>query len=291
MVQRERIADHVYIFRSGLYAQVNAGLVVTREGCILIDTLPFPQETKEILRFVRQRLRSQVRYIILTHSHADHVYGAYLFPEADVIGHLLSRELMIRQTRPALAAARQRNAALAEVHLRLPTLLTEREATVRLGGFTLIMRHSPGHAPDVINVYVKEEKVLFASDTVMPIPYFINGNIDNLRRSLRALKQIVPVEDLVQGHGEVLLRGEVQSALDAQLEYLDKVENAVREVYESGGGKAELNAIDIEACGVSRIALGGLAPQLHRANIYFLFGQMKRSNEQKAKSLPKKQAV
>ena len=280
MVQRERIADHIYVFRSGLYAQVNAGLVVTKEGCVLIDTLPFPQETKEIVKFVRKRLRSEVRYVILTHAHADHVYGAYLFPEADVVGHLLSRELMVKQTRPALAAARQRNAALAEVHLRLPSLLTEREAAIRLGGFTLTLRHSPGHAPDVISVYIREEKVLFASDTVMPVPYFITGDINNLRRSLRALKEVAPVEDLVQGHGAVLLRGEVQSTLDAQLDYLDKVENAVRAVFESGGGKDELNAIRPEDCGVSSIALDGLAAQLHRANVYFLFGRMKRQAEQ-----------
>ena len=86
MVLRERVSEHAYVFRSGLYAQVNAGLVTTDEGCVLIDTLPFPQETAEIAEFVKNRLRSEVKYIILTHSHADHVYGAYLFPEAEVVG-------------------------------------------------------------------------------------------------------------------------------------------------------------------------------------------------------------
>ncbi len=74
MVLRERVSEHAYVFRSGLYAQVNAGLVTTKEGCVLIDTLPFPQETQVIVDFVRDRLRSEVRYVILTHSHADHVY-------------------------------------------------------------------------------------------------------------------------------------------------------------------------------------------------------------------------
>ncbi len=91
MILRERVSDHAYIFRSHLYAQVNAGLVVTDEGCVLIDTLPFPQETIEMKRFIEERLHSEVRYIVLTHSHADHVYGAYLFPQAEVVGHLLSR--------------------------------------------------------------------------------------------------------------------------------------------------------------------------------------------------------
>lgn len=282
MVQRERIADHVYVFRSAMYAQVNAGLIATDEGCVLIDTLPYPQETAEIAQFVRERLHSRVRYVILTHSHADHVYGAYLFPEAQVVGHLLSRELMIRQTRPALIEARQRSAFLSDVYLRMPTILTEQEAIIRMGDFTLAMHHSPGHAPDVLNVYVREEKVLFASDTVMPVPYFINGNIDDLRRSLRAVMALTPVEDVVQGHGEVLLRGEVQAVLRDQIEYLDRIEAGVTEIYENNGGKAELDAFDIEDCGLTRIALNGLVQQLHRANAYYLYGQARRKEKQAA---------
>jgi glyoxylase-like metal-dependent hydrolase (beta-lactamase superfamily II) len=255
---------------------VNAGLVTTKEGCVLIDTLPFPQETQVIVDFVRNRLRSEVRYVILTHSHADHVYGAYLFPEAEVVGHLLSRELLIKQTRPALIQARQRNTSLAQVHLSLPTLLTEKEACIRIGGFTLVLRHSPGHSPDLINVYIKEEKVLFASDTVMPIPYLVSGDINDLRNSLQAIAELSPVEDVVQGHGEVLLRGEVKSVMANQIAYLDQIQAYAEGVLESGGGKEELNALDLEDCGMSRIALNGLVQQLHRANLYFLYGRARR---------------
>jgi len=280
MVLRERVSEHAYVFRSGMYAQVNAGLVMTEEGCVLIDTLPFPQETQVIFDFVRDRLRSEVRYVILTHSHADHVYGAYLFPEAEVVGHLLSRELLIKQTRPALTQARQRNALLAQVHLSLPTLLTGNESCIRIGGYTLVMRHSPGHSPDLINVYLKEEKVLFASDTVMPVPYFVNGDIDDLRSSLRAVAELSPVEDVVQGHGEVLLRGEVKGVMAKQIDYLDRIQAYAEEVLESGGGKEELNALDLEDCGMSRIALNGLVQQLHKANLYFLYGRAKKRKMQ-----------
>lgn len=276
MVLRERIADHVYVFRSGLYAQVNAGLVATPEGCIVIDTLPFPQETQEIIDFVHKRLRSRVRYLVLTHSHADHVYGAFMFPDAEVVGHLLCRDQMIKHTRPALIEARQRNAALAEVYLQLPSMLTEQEATIRLGDFTVVLQHSPGHSPDVITVYVKEEKVLFASDTVMPVPYIISGNIHDFRRSLRAIMELAPVEDVVQGHGEVLLRGEVNTVLQMQLEYLDRIEQHVSEVMASGGGRAELDTLGLDGCGLSRIALNGFVQQIHKANLYFLYGQARK---------------
>lgn len=280
MVLRERVADHIYVFRSGMYAQVNAGLITTEEGCVLIDTLPYPQETQQIIQFVKQRLRSHVRYLILTHAHADHVYGAYLFPEAEVISHLLAREHLIKQTRPALMEARQRNTALAEVTLQLPTMLTEKEASIRIGGFTLVLRHAPGHSPDLITVYIKEEKVLYAADAVMPVPYFANGDIDDLRRSLHGVLELTPLEDVIQGHGEVLLRGEVKSVLQAQLTYLHRVEAHAQAVLAAGEGKEALDALTLEACGYPATLMGGLAVQLHRANLYALYGQARRRQQQ-----------
>jgi len=271
MVLRERISEHTYVFRSSMYAKVNAGLIMTPEGCVLIDTLPYPEETQEIANFVRRRLRSEVKYVILTHSHADHVYGAYLFPEADIFGHLYSRKLLLTQTRPALTKARQTNPSLADVRLRLPALLMEKEAAIRLGGATLIMRHAPGHAPDVISVYYKEEKVLFASDAMMSIPYFVYGDIDDLRRTLKQLSEVSPMEDLVQGHGDVLLRGEVKSVIETHLAYLDNIEAHVDKVIAQRLGKDALLSLDVEDCGISHIALEGLAPRLHRENLISLY--------------------
>ncbi len=283
MVLRERISEHAYVFRSSMYAKVNAGLISTPEGCILIDTLPYPEETQEIAQFVRRRLRSEVKYLILTHSHADHVYGAYLFPEAEVIGHLFSRKLLLTQTKPALVKARTVNPALADVRLVLPAILMENEAAVRLGGATLMMRHAPGHAPDVISVYFKEEKVLFASDAMMPIPYFVHGDIQDLRKTLHELAMISPVEDLVQGHGDVLLRGEVKSVIETYLHYLDCVERHVDQVLAEGGNKQTLLSLDVESCGIPRISLEGLVTQLHQENLVALFLRKRKQRQQAQK--------
>jgi glyoxylase-like metal-dependent hydrolase (beta-lactamase superfamily II) len=160
--------------------------------------------------------------------------------------------------------------------------LVEQEATLRLGDFTVTLRHSPGHAPDVLTVYVKEEKVLFASDTVMPAPYFINGSIQDFRRSLREIMELAPVEDVVQGHGDVLLRGEVNAVLQTHLDYLDRVEAHVQAVAARDGGKEELETLTLDECGLSRIALNGFVQQMHKANLYFLFGQLRRQRSERS---------
>ena len=51
---RTRVADDTWVFTSELFVEVNAGLVITPEGGILIDTLPYPSETKQIVEFARR---------------------------------------------------------------------------------------------------------------------------------------------------------------------------------------------------------------------------------------------
>ena len=111
---RERVSDDIYVFTSEVYAQVTAGVVVYPEGAVLIDTLPFPFETAEIKDFVEKRLNTKVQYILFTHYHADHTNGAYLFPEAHVVGHQLCRLKLDTVGRTGMARAKEQAPELAE---------------------------------------------------------------------------------------------------------------------------------------------------------------------------------
>ena len=45
---RELVSNNIFVFSSELYAQVTAGAIVTSEGAIVIDTMPFPIESRQI---------------------------------------------------------------------------------------------------------------------------------------------------------------------------------------------------------------------------------------------------
>jgi cyclase len=144
---------------------------------------------------------------------------------------------------------------------------------LHIGDKTVQLFHSPGHTPDCIAAYVVEDKVLFASDTVLPTPTIFDGDVDALIQSLERLKEW-SVESIVQGHGEVILRGEVVDRLNQGVAYLEKIHKLVRRAVVEGRPRESLLKINIESCGLSRIPLNGVVQQLHTANLLSLYDRM-----------------
>jgi cyclase len=270
---RERVADDIYVFTSELYVKVMAGAILTSQGVVVIDTLLFPQETSELLDFVRRKSRSEVLYVINTHSHSDHVYGNYLFEGTEVIAQELCRQALQRRGEEELHEAREQIPELAEVQLRLPSITFTKELTLRLGNKTMRLIHTPGNTPDSIVVYVREDKVLFAGDTVMPVPYIADGDRLELKESLRAIAKL-SLDNIVQGHGGVILRGEVKGTLRSSIAYLETIYEKVRQKVEAGAPREDLRRIGIESCGKSRIPLDGMVQDLHQANLEVLYDQL-----------------
>jgi len=273
-MQRERVAEDIYVFTSELYARVTAGAVITPAGAILIDTLAYTQETREIKAFIENRLQIPVRYVINTHYHADHTHGTYLFPNAVVVGHTLCRQLLDTVGRSDLERTQAQSPELSNVSVVLPEIVFEHGClNLHLGKKTVQLIHSPGHSDDSVIVLIPGDQVLFAADTMMPVPTVVDGDLDDLINSLWAITDLT-VDNVVQGHGEVILRGEIKSIAKSDIRYLQTIREGVARVVEQGGGMEELYRIDIESCGKSRIPLNGLVVDLHKANLRKLYQDM-----------------
>lgn len=282
---QERVSTDIFLFTSDLYAQVTAGLIVTSEGAILIDTMPFPMETEQILQFLARRSTGTVRYLIFTHHHADHIYGASLLPDVPILAHARCREHLLARGEEGLAAARAEVPDLLEsVVLRFPDItLDDGEVVLQLGGKTLRIFWAPGHSDDGIAIYVEEDQVLFAGDAMTPVPTIIDGDPVALKATLKRFQELEP-ETIVRGHGEVILRGEVRESLQSAIRYLDLIQEIVAEAATTSDPRRReaLLRTDIEKCGISRVALGGEAPRLHAANLRSLYSRLLRSGAERA---------
>lgn len=274
MVKRERVANNVYIFQSSEYAQVNAGVIVGPDMAVVIDTLAYPEETLVMREFIEQELQIPVRYVINTHFHADHAWGNMFFPEATIMASRLCYEALEERGIPSLKEARKNNKALKNLKIVLPTIIfDEGELGIQVGKKTLKLFALPGHSSDNIAVLIEEDKVLFSGDTIMPLPYIVDGDIDEMIGSIKKIGKM-QLENIVQGHGDVILRGEVVRVANENQDYLSKIRKAVRKAARRKYPLDFLETINVESCGKSRVLLDGLAEELHHNNLLALFRQL-----------------
>jgi len=273
-MHRERVSENVFWFQSEVYAQVTAGVIVGPQWAVVIDTLALPEETLGMREFIEHELGVQVRYVINTHYHADHTWGNCFFPGATVIGHARCRELLIERGIPSLESARKQNPNLRQVKIVPPHLtFASGELTMRVGKKNLVFSQSFGHSDDGISVLVEEDRVLFAGDAFMSLPYVVDGNIDDMLASIKRIGRM-GLENIIQGHGDIILRGEIDAAVKENLNYLNNIKKAVKSAGKRKDVDEYLDAITIEGCGKSRVYLGGLAETLHRRNLRSLYRQI-----------------
>jgi len=274
-MHRERVSENVFWFQSEVYAQVTAGVVAGPQWAVVIDTLALPDETLAIREFIERELSVPVRYVINTHYHADHAWGNCFFPGATVVAHARCRDLLVERGEPSLETAKKQNPALRQVKIVPPQMtFVDGDLTLRVGKKNLIIASAFGHSDDGISVLVEEDRILFAGDSFMPIPYIVDGDIDENIASIKRVGRM-GLENIVQGHGDIILRGEIDAAVKENLNYLNAIRKSVKSIARKKNAEELLEDITVESCGKSRVYLGGLARNLHQRNLHALLHHMR----------------
>jgi len=276
----ERVSEKIFLFTSDRYALVNSTAVLTERGTVVIDALPFPDEAHQIARFLEIRSGMDFYSLILSHHHMDHVYGLYTFPEKlDVIASELCRQRLLEIGESSLAQAREGDPAFEEVTLRIPTVTFDTgEFLVDAGDKTFKLFPLPGHSADNIGILIEEDEVLVTGDAAMAIPIIADGDWQQEIDTLKLIKEMKP-DTVVQGHGEVILRGEVNTVMDLYISYLECVREQAERVLKKGRDRKEIWDIPLEACGLERVPLGVASHQLHVANILSVYDILKAEQE------------
>lgn len=269
-MQRERVSENVYWFQSETYAEVSAGAIAGPQWAIVIDTL-MPQETLEIRAFIEERLNLPVRYVINTHHHADHCWGNCFFPNATIIGHELCRQMLVDRSPAALEVASQDNPLYRQLKI-VPPSITFREGSfnMKIGKKHLKLFPTPGHSNDGIAALIEEDRILFTGDAFMPVPFIVEGDLDQYVETTEKIASM-GLENIIQGHGDIILRGEIEDKAKENITYLRAINKAVRTAIRRKNPLEVLDSIGIEACGKSRVLLGGLASELHKRNLRSLY--------------------
>lgn len=221
-------------------AIANIGFIVGEEAVAVIDPGGSAKEGAELRAAIRARTDRPIRYVILTHVHPDHIFGAAAFRDdhPDFIGHaklpgaLAQRgEYYLRRLRGSLGDEARGTEVVA------PTVVVSDRLELDLGRRRLIVQaHGPAHTDNDLTLFDENTRTLWLADLLFVdrIPV-IDGSLIGWLKELDGLSAI-SADRAVPGHGPVSVPW--PAGADPERRYLDAVARDTRAAIKAGIGIA-----------------------------------------------------
>lgn len=249
-----QLAPGVYVWQGDRENRepANCTWVVFKDFVLVVDA-NFPWGSREILTKIRETTDKPVRFVALTHDHADHSFGNSVFLDAgaSIVSSEATAEAL-RTTGPKNWANWNNPAHPLDGARFEPSTITFTDRMIFDDGAQRVelIRLGPAHTRGDSVAYLPKQKIVATGDLCVTWAFGNNvsdagGDCDNW---LRALDQIVAwqPETVVPGHGPTASL----PALKTQREYLADMLNQVRSGIRAGKSADDLvKAIDLHSHG------------------------------------------
>lgn len=194
----------------------NSGFVITDDGVVVIDALGSPRLGQRIIATIKKITDKPVKYLIVTHNHPDHAYGAIAFKnlgDVKVIGHegtmeyinserighsVAYRETFIKQDMEGFKPVAPDMMVGGEVYSK---------TTISTGGKTFdIYNTGPHHSFGDLVVHQKEDNIVWISDLAFNnrVTFMADGNTKKaVEAQTWLLDTFKDAKFMIPGHGSV----------------------------------------------------------------------------------------
>ena len=147
--------------------------------------------------------KENIKSIILTHEHFDHIGGIDLFPNAKILAS--------KRTAHVLETKDDKESYAIFFNGQTPKRKTDAilkdKDVIRLGNIKLEVLETPGHSDGSICLYDSENKILFSGDTVFENTTgrmdLIGGSEKYMEQSLKTITSL-DIDKILPGHGNIV---------------------------------------------------------------------------------------
>jgi quinoprotein relay system zinc metallohydrolase 2 len=216
-------------------AIANIGFIVGRTGVLVTDPGGSLADGERLRALIAQTTRLPVKYVVLSHVHPDHIFGASAFLKDDpvFVGHarlteaLRQRGAFYRDKLSGLLGPEQIGT------LVFPGMEIRDRTEIDLGDRLIeITAHAPAHTVCDLSLFDKNTGTLLPADLlfVRRVPS-LDGSLRGWLKTLEELKKL-NAPRAVPGHGPVT--ADWPSASGAITRYLTTLERDARQAIENG---------------------------------------------------------
>lgn len=188
----------------------NAGVVITNEGVLIVDALGTPALARKLVKLIRDKTDKPLKTVVVTHYHADHIYGLQVFEDAgaEIIAPKGADIYLSEDS--AMARLEERRVSLFpyvddDTRLVQPDELVTASRKFELGGLDFTLNYQgAAHSQGDLTLVVEQDKVLFSGDLIFEGRTPFVGDADT-KQWLETLDKLVASNPtaLVPGHGPV----------------------------------------------------------------------------------------
>ena len=211
----QQVSPHVYFVQGKAGAATqhkgfisNAGVIITPEGIVVFDALGSPSLAQKLVGLIRQESQAPFHAVVLSHYHADHIYGLQVFKErgAKIIAPKGANVYLSSDTAETLLESRRKQLAPwvnERTHLVPPDQIIDGDYSFSLGGVRLQLSYvGNAHSDGDLTLFVEPDNVLFSGDIIFEgrVPFVGSANTRNWLATLERMER-AKVNALIPGHG------------------------------------------------------------------------------------------
>jgi len=237
----KKVSEHVYYVEgtAGIATDnegfiSNAGFVITGDGVVVFDSLGTPSLAEKLVNKIREITDQPIRKVIVSHFHADHIYGLQVFEDMGAEISAPEGAQKYLQSEAAKERLEERQFSLdpwvnENTHLVLPDITVSKSNTFTMGDVTFTINYmGKAHSDGDLSMLIEPDKVLFSGDIIFEgrVPFVGSADTKNWLETLTRL-ETGGLTALIPGHGPASTSPKETIALTrAYLAYLREVMGA-----------------------------------------------------------------